>query len=161
MTSLMFGFTSSVWLMFSALYVFLVDRRVSSRKIVMTAIVIHILLIAFHFMLKPVNLAILAMIVEASLAYRVFVSDFPLRKTFVLLLSCSVCLSFAWGIDISYGCNVLCDGEEPSVYRVISAVLTILSGLCFVGSEHFAERRGSTYTDIFKFNGYHRRGDRP
>ena len=160
MTSLMFGFSSSIWLMLSALYVFLVDRRLSSRKIVMAAIAIHIVLIGFHFMLEPVNLAIIAMIIEASLAYRVFVSDFPLRKTFVLLLSASVCLSFAWGIDISYGCNVLCDGEEPSVYRVLSAVLTLLSGFVFVGSEHFAERRGSTYSDIFKLNGYHRRGDR-
>ena len=87
-------------------------------------------------------------------------SSFPLRKTFVLLLSCSVALSFAWGIDISQGCNVLCDGQEPSVYRILSGVLTIMEGVVFIGSEHFAERNNASYTSLCDLSGYHRRGDK-
>lgn len=160
MNTLLFGAASTVWLMLSALYVFLIDRRYCARRVVATAIIVHIAIIAFHYMVDPFQLAMLMMPIEAVFAYRVSVSEFPLRKTFALLLSGSVVLSLAWGWDISHGCLYLCDGEEPSNYRILSGVLTILNGIVFVGGEHFGERIGATYFDVLSFRGYHRRGGR-
>ena len=158
--SLAFGSYSTAWLMMSAIYVFLMDRRYQSRRIVATAIIVHILIIAFHFMVTPTRLAVMSMLVESVFAYRVLMSEFPLRKTFALLLSASVALSFFWGVDISQGCNVLCDGQEPSLYRILSGGLTIMEGVVFIGSEHFAERNNASYRSLLDLTGYNRRGDK-
>jgi hypothetical protein len=155
----MFGSFSTLCLMASALYAVAVDRREFSSGIVMTAIVIHVMLIAFHYLVDPIRLATFSIMIEGFFAYRVLTSDFPLRRTFAVLLSVSCFLSLMWGLDIANGTYILYDGQEPSLYRILSGALTILEGFVLIGAEHFAERRNTPNTGFFPIRYSNRKGD--
>jgi hypothetical protein len=142
------GLLSALFMLFSAIRVLLIDGRHTDRIIVMCSLIAQIGNIALHSHYPPEHTAVSMMVIEGALLCFILQSDFVYRKSYAAIVLGSITLSFLWGIDYTLNTGLLYVNGEPSVYTVLSAILTIAQAVIFTRTA----RHGRTDTDSRFYN---------
>lgn len=127
-----FGFFSALLMVFAGIRVLLLDRRGCDRIVVVCSLIAQAAIIALHSTMTPENTVISMMAIEGALLYFILKTDYAFKASYSALVFASITLSFLWGIDYTLNTGLFYVDDEPSIYTIMTAILTIGQAAIFL-----------------------------
>lgn len=145
-----FGFFSALLMVFAGIRVLLVDNRVCDRIVVVCSLIAQAANIALHNAMTPDQTVVSMMIIEGALLYFILRTDYIYKFIYSALVFASVTLSALWGLDYLFATGFFYVDGEPSIYTIITSILTIGQAVIFIRTA--THGRSDNRADIYHHN---------